>query len=162
MTKITFTLILLSLSLFAGFTDFKIIEEANNAYNASDYNKSIKLFNSLPRKSPKLEYNKGNAYYKAKEYDKALRAYQKAKGVNEQQRLHNIGNTYFQKQKLDEAIKSYQEALKLGEDNDTRNNLELAKKKNKTKTKQEQEKKKQKDQNKNDNKEDKNKTNKKR
>ena len=144
MKKTILILFTIHYSLFtsatAGLTDFKTIEEANQAYEAKAYGKSAALLNSLDAKSPQKSYDIGNAYYKAKKYDEAIKAYENAKGVDEATRLHNIGNTHFQKKELDKAIESYEEALKLKEDEETKFNLELAKKQ---KQKQEEEKKKQ-------------------
>ena len=106
-------LFLLMNVLEAGLTDFKIINEANQAYEAKAYGKSAALLNSLDAKSPQKSYDIGNAYYKAKKYDEAIKAYKNAKGIDESTRLHNIGNTHFQKKELDKAIKSYEEALTL-------------------------------------------------
>jgi Ca-activated chloride channel family protein len=112
-------------SSVAGLTDFKTIKEAKEAYESKEYTKSAALLNDLDAQSPQKEYDIGNAYYKSKNYDAAIEAYEKAKGVDKATRLHNIGNSHFQKKELDKAIKSYEEALKLKEDKDTRFNLEL-------------------------------------
>jgi Ca-activated chloride channel family protein len=117
--------------LSAGLTDFKTIQEAKEAYEAKEYGKSAVLLNSLDTKSPQKIYNTGNAYYKAKKYDEAIKAYEQAQGIDEAARLHNIGNSYFQKNNLDKAIDSYEKVLKIKEDKDTRFNLELAKEKKK-------------------------------
>jgi len=115
-------------NLHAGLTDFKTIDAAKEAYEAKEYTKSAALLNSIEQKSSQKEYDMGNAYYKSKNYDEAIKSYRKAEGVDRATRLHNIGNSYFQKKDLDSAIKSYEEALKIKEDKETRFNLELAKK----------------------------------
>lgn len=127
----------------AGLMDFKTIEAANKAYEKEEYQKSAVLLEGLEKRSSELEYDKANAYYKTKQYDKALESYNKAQGVNEAYRKHNIGNSYFQQQKYDEAIKAYEEALKVKDDPQTHANLELAKKRKKEQqqSKQEQQKK---------------------
>ena len=112
----------------AGLMDFQTIDEAKKAYQDEKYQKSAALLKGLKKDAPEIDYDMGNAYYKAKRYDQALESYGKAKGVDDAQRLHNIGNSYFQQKKLDEAIKAYEEALKVREDKETRFNLELAKK----------------------------------
>jgi len=132
MRKLYIILFIIHYSLFtflnAGITDFKTIKEAETAYEAKAYTKSAALLNSLEGKSAEREYDLGNAYYKSKNYDAAIKSYQQAKGVDKATRLHNVGNSYFQKKYLEKAIKSYEEALKIREDKDTRFNLELAKK----------------------------------
>jgi len=132
--------------LQAGLTDFKTIEAAKEAYEAKAYTKSAALLNALESKTPQKEYDIGNAYYKSKNYDAAIKSYRQADGVDKAMRLHNIGNAYFQKKDLESAIKSYEEALQIREDEETRFNLELAKKmkKEQEKKKQEQKKKEQK------------------
>ena len=95
----------------AGITDFKVIDEAKNAYEAKQYTQSEALLNSIDSKSAEKTYAIGNAQYKSKNYDAAIKSYKKAKGVDDATRLHNIGNSYFQKKDLEKAIKSYEEAL---------------------------------------------------
>jgi Ca-activated chloride channel family protein len=121
----------LSVFIFAGLTDFKTIDKANKAYEAKEYGKSATLLGTLGAKSPQKQYDIGNAHYKNKKYDEALEAYGKAEGIDESQRLHNIGNSFFQKKELDKAIESYENALKFKVDEDTKFNLELAKKQKK-------------------------------
>lgn len=149
-------LTLLPLTLFAEIVfPFQTIEKANSAYRVGDYNESVKLFDRLEKDEPSVYYNRANAEYKAGEYDSALLSYAKAKGVDEAMRLHNIGNIYFQKKEWDKAIERYEASLLVREDNDTRFNLELAKKKKEEKKKKEKEDKKKEDEkNKDKNKED--------
>lgn len=118
-----------SIVLNASLTDFKTIQDAKEAYEAKEYTASAALLKSLEAKSPEKSYNIGNAYYKAKRYDEAIKAYEQAQGVDEAARLHNIANSYFQKNELKKAIDTYEDALKIKEDEATRFNLELAKEK---------------------------------
>ena len=96
--------------LQAGITDFKTIEAAKQAYKAKEYGKSAALLNTLDKELPQKEYDIGNAYYKNKKYDEAIKMYEKAEGVDDAMRYHNIGNSYFQKKKWDKAIESYEKA----------------------------------------------------
>ncbi len=130
------------LLLLADLLPFQTIQKAKGAYQRGAYERSALLFNQLDSNRSILSYNMANAYYKAKQYNKAIKAYQNAKGVDEATRLYNIGNCYFQQDKLDQAMVFYKNALRLRDDEDTRHNLALAKRK---KEKQEQEKNKQKD-----------------
>ena len=77
----------------AGLMDFKTIDEANKAYKDEKYQKSATLWKELKSETVERDYDIGNAYYKAKQYDKALESYEKAKGVDEAQRLHIVGNS---------------------------------------------------------------------
>ncbi len=139
MTRLILFMLSTGIFLYAGLTDFKTIKEANQAYEAKEYGKSAALLNSLDAKSPQKHYDIGNALYKDQKYDEAIEAYEKAQGIDEATRLHNIGNSYFQKKEWDKAIETYENALNLKEDEDTKFNLELAKKQKK----QEEEQKKQ-------------------
>ena len=130
------------LLLLADLLPFQTIQKAKGAYQRGAYERSALLFNQLDSNRSILSYNMANAYYKAKQYNKAIKAYQNAKGVDEATRLYNIGNCYFQQDKLDQAMVFYKNALRLRDDEDTRHNLALAKRK---KEKQEQEKNNQKD-----------------
>ena len=129
---------ILSTLIFADFLPFQTIDKANRAYEKGEYKKSAKLFNSLEQNDSTVKYNEANALYKAGLYDKALNAYDKAEGIDEMTRQYNMGNSYFKKGELKRAIACYEEALKMGEDEDTRYNLALAKRRVEEKKKQEQ------------------------
>jgi len=69
-------LLLFSLAnIQAGMTDFKTIDAAHKAYEAKEYTKSAALYNSLERKTAEKTYDTGNAYYKSKNYDAAIKSY---------------------------------------------------------------------------------------
>ncbi len=146
MFKTVGIVMLLQLTLFGGLLDFKTIENAKTAYAEGNYTKAASLYESLDDKNDDVLFNLGDAYYKAKHYENAIKTYQ---GIQKPElkakALHNIGNAYANSKKIDEAIASYEEALKLGDDEDTKYNLELLKKE-----KKEQQKKQNKDQKKND------------
>ncbi|MFT7824302.1 MAG: tetratricopeptide repeat protein [Sulfurimonas sp.] len=112
----------------AGLTDFKTIEKAHKAYEAKEYTESKTLFKQLDTSLPQTKYDIGNAQYKSKNYDAAIKSYESAEGIAPAIREHNIGNSYFRKKKWEKAIESYEKALEAKEDEDTRFNLELAKK----------------------------------
>jgi tetratricopeptide (TPR) repeat protein len=62
----------------------KIYHEANIAYQKLDYEKSIKLFNSLldhNYRSVEIYFNLGNAYFKAGDFSKAILNYERAKKI---------------------------------------------------------------------------------
>jgi len=122
--------------IFADIFPFQTIEKANQAYENGEFAKSTRLFKSLKKDEPIVAYNQANAQYKTGMYDEALKNYTKAKGIDEAIRQYNIGNTYFKKNDLDKAIASYEKALKIREDEDTRYNLELAKKEREAQNKQ--------------------------
>ena len=91
---------------------------------------------SMQKKTNNAEayYNAGNAYYKEKQYLKALSAYSFARIQNKKSRsmkLSNMGNALVRlgtKNTLERAVKHYEASLKLNEDKLTRENLEAVKK----------------------------------
>ena len=87
----------------AGITDFQAIDEATQAYEAKQYTRSEALLKKIDGKSAQKTYDIGNAQYKSKNYDAAIKSYQHAKGVDKATRLHNIGNSYFQKKRFGES-----------------------------------------------------------
>ena len=129
--------ILFATVLSAGIGDFKLINAAQKAYVAKDYNKTSKLYKELNRDAASVHYDTAEAYYKRAKYKEALKEYKRAKGkgVDEHNRLHNIGNVYFKQKKFDDAIKAYEASLKIRKDKDTKYNLDLAKKQKKKKQK---------------------------
>ena len=122
-------LITLPLLLLAEFLPFEVIQKANEAYAKGEYARSARLFSQLDTNRSIQAYNMGNAYYKAKQYHKAIQAYQQAKGMDEMTRLYNLGNAHFQLNQLDQAIAYYTKALQIREDADCRHNLALVKRK---------------------------------
>ena len=128
MMRVLLLLLTVDSFLLADSFDFQTIEKAKRAYESGEFKRSAELFSTLDKDDPSVAYDRANALYKAGAYDEALLSYEKAKGVDEVQRLHNMGNSYFKKNDLDKAIELYEKALKLKSDKDTKYNLELAKK----------------------------------
>ena len=133
MNRVFFLFFLFLSSLFADIFSFQTIEKANRAYNSGEFEHSARLFNTLSTKDAIIFYNIANAYYKAGLYDKALRSYKKAKGVDEAICFYNMGNSYFKKNEFKKAIDFYIKSLNIKEDRDARYNLGLAKKREKKK-----------------------------
>lgn len=86
-------------------------------------------------KAPKnytANFNLGDAYYKQKKFDEAIKSYQQALAeskTNEQKAgvYHNIGNAYLKDKKIDQSIEAYKQALKLNPgDRSTKYNLSYA------------------------------------
>jgi tetratricopeptide (TPR) repeat protein len=77
-------------------------------------------------------YDLGNVMYQQQQFDKAQQSYMGALGpdqnpAEQSQTLYNLGNSYFEGQKYDQAIAAYVEALKRDpKDDESRYNLELA------------------------------------
>ncbi len=131
--------LLMGTTLFGGLLDFRTLEKAKEAYANEQYGEAAALYESIEDKNDDLRYNLGDAYYKEKKYDEALKQYEQVqKSALRAKALHNMGNAYANTQKTDEAIAAYEEALKLGDDEDTRFNLELLKKQKEEQEKQDQ------------------------
>lgn len=77
-------------------------------------------------------FNLGDAYYKQKKYDDAIKSYQQALAeskTNDQKAsvFHNIGNALLKDKKIDKSIEAYKQALKLNpDDQSTKYNLSYA------------------------------------
>ena len=116
-------------ALHAGVTDFHTLSEAKTAYEKGDYAGAAEYYGELRHKNDAARYDYGNALYQQKKYTEAAEAFS---GISspalKQKALHNLGNSLANLGKTDEAIKAYEDALKLGEDKDTRYNLDLLKK----------------------------------
>ncbi len=136
--------------------DFETIKEANNAYKNEDYKKAAKKYSSLEKKE-QAKYNLANSLYKDGKFKEAINEYKSIKSDDKDlnyKKLHNLGNSYVKNSKLQEAKKAYENALKIKNDKQTKDNLDLV---NKALKKQEQKDKNSDKQNKNSDKQNKNK-----
>lgn len=84
---------------FAGILDFQELRKGNRAYAEGEYLQSIEHFKRYQQShdSPEIRYNLGNAYYKAKEYEKARYWYERVSTndiVLAQKKDYNLGLTY--------------------------------------------------------------------
>ena len=135
--------------------DFISIKEANKAYENKDYEKASNEFKSLDSNDFR-DYNLANSYYKTNNFDKAIDLYKNIQSSNtdlEFKKLHNLANAYANKNDFQNAITNYEEALKLRNDKETKENLELLKEAlEKQKNKEENQEKNQNEENKKENK----------
>ena len=116
-------------ALHAGITDFHTLSEAKSAYENGDYAKASKYYGALRHKNDAARYDYGDALYQQKKYKEAAQVFSEISSPGlKQKALHNLGNSLALSGKTDDAIKAYEAALKLGEDKDTRYNLDLLKK----------------------------------
>ena len=137
--------LLMGTTLFGGLLDFRTLEKAKEAYANEQYGEAAALYELIEDKNDDLHYNLGDAYYKQQKYEEALGEFEQVqKPELRSKALHNMGNAYAKTEKTDEAIAVYEEALQLGDDEDTKFNLELLKKQ------KEQQEKKENDQNQDD------------
>lgn len=149
-----------------------LLREGNKLFKEEKFNDAEIKY----RKAQEIEYgfkstfNLGDALYKQGNYEEATQKFKELSSQNlDKQTLaavnHNLGNSQFMAGKYEESLNAYKNALKLNpKDNDTRYNLELARRmlKMQEENKQNQEKDQNKDKNqqdKQDNKQDQNQQN---
>ena len=83
-----------------------LIDSANNAYAKSDYNKAIRLYESVITKgveAPEIYFNLGNAYYKANNLAFAILNYERAVKLNPDNEDFNF-NLKLANQKIEDKI----------------------------------------------------------
>jgi Ca-activated chloride channel family protein len=137
--------------------NFENIDKANEAYEKKEYKKASTIYKDVNANNQSL-YNLANSLYKEGKYEDAIKTYNKVVTNDkdlEAKKLHNLGNSYVNTKNLKKAKEFYEKALKVKDDKDTKENLEIVKKEL-----EKQDKKKKKDKKKDENKQDKNKDNK--
>jgi Ca-activated chloride channel family protein len=125
------------------------VDTAEQDYQSGKYEDALQNYRSAAEKQPKrddLQYNRGDAAYKAGEYTEAEEAFHKALETPDlhlqEQTYYNLGNTQFKDgeamQKVDtqktidlwqQALHSYDSALKLRTTADAKHNYEVVKEK---------------------------------
>ncbi|PXY03026.1 hypothetical protein DF185_02750 [Marinifilum breve] len=135
----------------------KFIRSGNELFEGEKFeNSEVEYRKALDKKINSFEagFNLGDALYKQKKYEEALKQFQTL-AVNEKNPeklghlFHNMGNTLLESKKIDESIEAYKQSLRYNPNSqETKYNLEYARQ---MKKKQEEEQKK-KDQNKDQNK----------
>lgn len=94
----------------------------------ANYKKALDKKNNMPEAT----FNLGDAVYKQKRYDEAIKQFQLAAQTNPDPKVkakafHNLGNTYMEQEKWQDAANAYKSALKLNPaDADTKYNLAYA------------------------------------
>jgi Ca-activated chloride channel family protein len=135
------------LSGLAGPLHAATVDTAEQDYKSGKYEDALQNYRSAAEKQPKrddLQYNRGDAAYKAGEYTEAEEAFHKALETPDlnlqEQTYYNLGNTQFRDgeamQKVDtkktidlwqQALHSYDSALKLKTTADAKHNYEVVK-----------------------------------
>ncbi|HLF13899.1 MAG TPA: tetratricopeptide repeat protein [Bacteroidota bacterium] len=117
-------------------SDRSLLREGNRFYDKERYpDAEVSYRKALESAKDPLtaKFNLGDALYKQGRYDEAAGHYESAAGTAAErdvraQAYHNLGNARLKGKKLEESIEAYKEALKLNpKDEDTRYNLEYAK-----------------------------------
>jgi len=135
-------LVTLSMSVlfFAGWINpyRERVEEGNREFQAEEYEKALGIYADAAAvfdpESRELHFNIGDSWYKQKDYQKAIEEYSRVFGSNspllEAKAHYNIGNASFEQEDYAGAIGAYVSSLKLNnKDEDTKYNLEVARKK---------------------------------
>ncbi len=132
-TTLAAVIILVQLSALKTYAyefDFEKIQKAKQLYEKKEYKEATDKYRELGA-TPQSLYNLGNSLYKNKKYQEAVDTYSKVVSDNtnlEASKLHNIGNSYVKLNKLQKAKEFYEKSLKIKEDKQTRENLELVNK----------------------------------
>jgi len=133
--KICFILLILFFGLNEGWCDLSRgkIKQGIKAYENSQWDESLQKFQDAlldDPENPVGHYNVAEALYKKKNYEEALKSYEKSLFSQDlalkQKSYYNLGNIYYQSNKYQEAIQNYIKALDLDpNDQDAKHNLEL-------------------------------------
>lgn len=122
---------LVAITLISVSTAQASVSTAESAYKKGDFTAAQKDYAAAAAKHPDknvLQFNAGDAAYKAGQYDKAAEAFQKALGAQQssdpaqiaaqQDAYYNLGNTLYrtgqktEQSKTDETIKTWEQAIK--------------------------------------------------
>ena len=112
-----------------------LIKKGNEAYEKKEYGNAITNYRKATEKSPAnsaAQYNLGNALYKYKKNDEAIKAYDNALSNaaskdDKARSFYNKGVVLQHNKNLPECIEAYKNALKLNpQDEDARQNLQKA------------------------------------
>ncbi len=131
LAKMLVLLILLNnINVDASILDFNTIKDATNAYNNKDYKTSSNKFKDFINTN-EGKYNFANSLYEEKKYQSALNIYKDITTSDDSlefKKLHNMGNSYVKLNELENAKKMYEKALKIKEDKQTKENLDIVNK----------------------------------
>ena len=110
--------------------EFENIEKAKNYYENKEYEKAADEYRKISSSSHSL-YNLGNSLYKQGKYEEAVKTYSKIVTEDkelEYKKLHNLGNSFVKTGALEKGKEFYEKALKIKNDKETKENLELVNK----------------------------------
>ena len=126
-------LVVFSTQTKASMLDFVELRDAKEAYEKGEYERAAEIYENYANKSQVGEgyFNAANAFYKQKNYKKAIEAYERALFDRDEMRaknLSNLGNAYAKSGELQKAVEAYESSLEIEADKETRENLERVKK----------------------------------
>ncbi len=111
-----------------------LVRDGNRQYKDKQYTEAEVNYRKALEKNKELnegQFNLGDALYKQGRYEEAEKQFRmaadKSSGVSRAQAYHNLGNALLKQKKIEDSIQSYKDALKLNpQDQDTKYNLEFA------------------------------------
>lgn len=117
-----------------GASERTLLRDGNRQYKDKQYNEAEVNYRKALEKNKELkegQFNLGDALYKQGRYEEAEKQFrmsaQKSSGKSRAQAYHNLGNALLKQKKIEDSIQSYKDALKLNpQDQDTKYNLEFA------------------------------------
>jgi Ca-activated chloride channel homolog len=98
----------------------KHVKEGNQRFSRGDFKGSLENFQKaepyVKEGDPRIQFNKGNSFYKLNDYDEAISHFEKTASESSDPLIrsrsnYNIGNTLFKKGDKQNAIKSYLKAI---------------------------------------------------
>jgi len=108
--------------------DSYYLNQAYKNYQAEDFNSSKDKLKTLDNPSLQSQFALANTYYKLHSYKKALKVYMSIHSRSEevkQKLYYNIANTHAMMKEYHKAKIYYAKALQLGEDKESKHNLNL-------------------------------------
>lgn len=123
-------LYMVPLKVDADIFDFQTIEKANQLYQDKQYSQASNEYRKLPN-TPQSFFNLGDALYKEKKYQEAIEIYKKVVTEDkelERKKLHNMGNSSVKLNNLQKAKEFYEKSLKIKDDKQTQENLDIVNK----------------------------------
>ncbi|MEA3554628.1 MAG: tetratricopeptide repeat protein [Campylobacterota bacterium] len=127
----------------ASFFEFENIKNATKYYENNEFKEASDEYRKLST-TPQSLYNLANSLYKEEKYKEAIDTYSKIVTTNkelEAKKLHNIGNSYVKSNNLEKAKEFYEKSLKIKDDKQTKENLDIVNKELEKQKKQEDKKK---------------------
>ncbi len=126
--------ILLFCAASYGASERTLVRDGNRLYKDKQYNEAEVNYRKALEKNKALnegQFNLGDALYKQGRYEEAEKQFrmaaEKSSGTSRAQAYHNLGNSLLKQKKIEDSIQSYKDALKLNpQDQDTKYNLEFA------------------------------------